>query len=186
MKWCVKFLEAAALAACLLLPAALWAQSDVAQAAKTQQQKDEQKPETKKPHVWTNDDLPKATEETVSVPSIAPPPPPASEQGQTAAPGQAAPGAKPAVDLKAAQDKVKNAQNDVDQTKKVITLLQVRMANETGDRLQADQEMLQHSQERLPGYESNLAEAQKDLAGAQAAQPQGQAGTPPPPPPPQL
>lgn len=200
MKWFVKSLEAAALAACLLLPAALWAQTDLAQAAKTQQQKDAQKQEPKKSHVWTNDDLPKATEATVSVPSVAQPAPPASEQGQSATSataegqppaGQAAPGAKPVVDVKAAEDKLKNAQRDVDETKKVIDLLQVRIANETGSRRDADIELLQHSQERLPGYQDSLTQAQKDFADAQKAQQQGQGPggakpAPPPPPPPQL
>ena len=188
-------LRAAAVTAALLLPAGLWAQSDLAQAARTQQQKDEQEKGTKKPHVWTNDDLPKATEATVSVPSVAPPAPPPAQAGQSAAgqgqppAGQAAPGAKPGVDLKAAEDKVKNAQRDVDETKKVIQYLLNRIPSESGTRLAEDQGMVQRSQERLAGYEDNLKQAQKELADAQAAQPQGQgqAGAQPaPPPPPQL
>ncbi len=203
MKCVVKSLQAAAVAACLLLPAALWAQSEVAQAAKTQQQKDAQKPETKKPHVWTNDDLPKATEATVSVPSVAPPPPAPGEsksaasaaaEGGPATAGQPGGPAKPAMDVKTAEDKLKSAQRDVDETKKVIDLLQVRMASEEGSRRESDAELLLHSQQRLPQYEDNLKQAQKDYDDAQkAAQQQkgqpGQAGaqpTPPPPPPPQL
>jgi hypothetical protein len=193
MKWYGNLLRAAAVTAALLLPAALWAQTDIVQAAKAQQQKDEQKKDAKKPHVWTNDDLPKATQETVSVPSVAPPAPPPSQAGESAAApgqalaGQAAPGAKPAVDLKAAQDKVKNAQRDVDETKKVIQFLVDRMPSESGNRLAEDQGMMQRSQERLAGYEDNLKQAQKDLADAQPAQGQGQqGGQPAPPPPPQL
>ena len=198
MKWLENLLRTAAVAAVLFLPAALWAQSDVAQAASTQQQKDAQKQEPKKPHVWTNDDLPKATDGTVSVPSVAQPAPPASDQGQSAASataagrppaGQAAPGAKPPVDVKAAEDKAKRAHEAVDNTKKTIQVLIDRIANETGARQQADIEMLQHAQQQLPGYQAQQDQAEKDLAAAQKAQPQGQQGQPgqpAPAPPPRL
>ncbi len=186
MKRYANLLRAAAVAAALLIPAGLWAQTDLAQAARAQQQKDEQEKGAKKPHVWTNDDLPKATEATVSVPSVARPAPPPSQTGESAAAqgeapaGQAAPAAKPAVDLKAAEEKLKSAQNDVDQTKKVIQFLQSRMASESGSRFQADLELLQNSQNRLPVYEDNLAQAQKDYEAAQKAAPQGQAAQPGP------
>lgn len=196
-------LRAAAVTAALLLPAALWAQSDVAQAAKTQQQKDAQTPEAKKPHVWTDDDLPKASDTTISTAAVSQPAAaPAADnsasvapaEGDQAASGQPAADKKPALDVKAAEDKLKDAQRDVDETKKVITLLQVRIINETGARRDADMELLQHSQDRLPGYESNLTQAQKDADDAhKAQQAQGQAGQPgqgaqpaAPPQPPQL
>ena len=193
-------LRAAAVVAALLLPAALWAQSDVVQAARTQRQKDAQKAETRKPHVWTNDDLPKATEATVSVASTTQPAPPPSEgkpaqaaaaEGGPAAAGQGA-AAKPPLDVKTAEDNVKKAQEVVDNTKKTIGILQVRAINETGERQQGDLDMLQHAQGQLPGYQAQLEQAQKDLADAQKAQQQGQPGqagaqpAPPPPPPPQL
>ena len=97
--------------------------------------------------------------------------------------------------MKTAEDKLKDAQRDVDETKKVITLLQARLADETGNRRDADSELLQHSQQRLPRYEENLNQAQKDLIDALKAQQQGHAQpagqpgqTPPalPPPRPQI
>lgn len=199
MKWFVTRMLWTAAVACLLLPASAWGQSDLVQASTAAQKKEAQNT-AKKPHVWTNDDLPHATDATVSVPSVAVPASLTGGQGKTAegsqpeAAQQAAP-AKPVMDVKTAEENLKKAREGVANTQQTIQVLQEKLATETmPNRREAYQFTLQKAQQNLPSEREQLQKAEKDYADAQAAQAQGQQPgqpaqgrpQPPPPPPPRL